>query len=193
METYKKVTDFKCQQADITSMLYASDEYLVVGQAGGFIDVIRIGGKQATVTHSLQINEAGDINELALTAQLNELVVGCQKGLLRCRVTDSGQLEIVQVEEEYSNLYIVNVVWCGGSRFIVVTSRPKYSKTRMIPKGEKNFAIATFTLYNAEETDPEKSQIVLGHYSTSFDQACFPIVKVQVIVPRNESSVPIEE
>lgn len=34
---------------------------------------------------------------------------------------------------------------------------------------------------------------MLGHYSTSFDQACFPIVKVQVIVPRNESSVPVEE
>ena len=119
--------------------------------------------------------------------------MGCQKGLLRCRVTDTGQLEIVQVEEEYSNLYIVNVVWCGGSRFIVVSSRPKYSKTKLIPKGEKNFAIATFTLYNSDETEPSKSQVVLGHYSTSFDQACFPIVKVQVIVPRNESSVPVEE
>ena len=31
METYKKVTDVKCQQADITSMIYISDEYLIVG------------------------------------------------------------------------------------------------------------------------------------------------------------------
>lgn len=68
MESYKKVTELKCQQSEITSMLYVSDEYLVVGQAGGFIDVIRINGREATITHSLQINEAGDVNELALTA-----------------------------------------------------------------------------------------------------------------------------
>ena len=60
-------------------------------------------------------------------------------------------------------------MWCGEQKFIVVTSRPKYQKAKNVPKGEKNFAIATFTLYNAVEDDPEKRQIVLGQYKTSFD------------------------
>ena len=47
-------------------------------------------------------------------------------------------------------------MWCGEQKFIVVTSRPKYQKAKLVPKGEQNFAIATFTLYNAAEEDPEK-------------------------------------
>ena len=71
-------------------MIYVSDEYLIVGQAKGFIDVIKCKGGKATITHQLQINEAGDINELTLSAKPLEIVIGCQKGLLRCRVSDTG-------------------------------------------------------------------------------------------------------
>ena len=95
-----------------------------------------------------------------------------------CKISKDDQLDIIKVEEEYSNLYVVTVCWCGEDKFIVVTSRPKYSKSKLIPKGEENFAIATFTLFNSNETNSDKRQILLGQYRTTFDQACFPINKV---------------
>ena len=137
-------------------MLYVTPDRLVIGQAGGYLDVIRFNGNKATLTHSLCINEAGDINELAHASQPLELMIGCQKGLLLCKISKNDQLDIIRVEEEYSNLYVVTVCWCGEDKFLIVTSRPKYSKSKSIPKGEENFAIATFTLYNSNETDPEK-------------------------------------
>ena len=68
-------------------MLYVSTDNLIVGQAGGYLDVIRFKGNKSEVTHSLCINEAGDINELILASDNQEVMIGCQKGLLRCYIT----------------------------------------------------------------------------------------------------------
>lgn len=46
-------------------MIYARKDVLVVGQVLGYIDVITFSSNKATVTHSLQIKEAGDINQMA--------------------------------------------------------------------------------------------------------------------------------
>ena len=35
-------------------------------------------------------------------------------------------MDIVKVEDEYSNLYVVAVTWCGEDKFLVITSRPKF-------------------------------------------------------------------
>ena len=79
------------------------------------------------------------------------------------------------------------MTWCGGDKYIVVTSRPKYKKEKHIPAGEENFAIVTFTLFSCECDDPDEKQILLGQYRTTFEQACFPVTKVQVIVPKTAS------
>ena len=59
------------------------------------------------------------------------------------------------------------MTWCGGDKYIVVTSRPKYKKEKHlfilhVPKGEENFAIVTFTLFQCECADPDNKQILLG-------------------------------
>ena len=41
----------------------------------------------------------------------------------------------------------------------------------------------SYTLYDAAAADAS-AQTILGQYRTNFDQACFPLVKVQVMVPR---------
>ena len=98
MVTHKKVSETKCQQSDITSMLYVTNDRLIIGQAGGYIDVIKFTGNNAQLTHSLCINEAGDINELSHASQPLELMIGCQKGLLLCRISKDEQLDIINVE-----------------------------------------------------------------------------------------------
>ena len=89
-------------------------------------------------------------------------MIGCQKGLLRCKIASDEQLEILQVEEHYSNLYVVAVCWCGEDTFIVVTSRPKFSRSKAIPNGEDNYGIATYTLYSADGSNPAAKQAMLG-------------------------------
>jgi len=89
-------------------------------------------------------------------------MIGCAKGLLLCQVNKTEQLEIVRPEIEFSNRYIVELVHCGNSNFIVACSRPFYLKANKIPPGEKNFPIVTFTFFKSEETDPEKKIIFLG-------------------------------
>ena len=46
----------------MTALLFVKDDILVVGQVLGFIDLISFANNRATITHSLQIKEAGDIN-----------------------------------------------------------------------------------------------------------------------------------
>lgn len=114
------------------------------------------------MTHSLQINEAGDINQLALTSRDREVMIGCAKGLLLCQISKQEQLEIIRPEVEYSNRYIVELLHCGDDHFIVVCSRPYYLKSSKIPPGETNFPIVTYTYFSPEQTDPEKKVMFLG-------------------------------
>ena len=58
-------------------MLYVTTDRLVVGQASGYIDVIKFNGNNAQLTHSLCINEAGDINELSHASSHADLMIGC--------------------------------------------------------------------------------------------------------------------
>ena len=162
LDAHDRVGQVKAQQSDITSLLYVTHDRLVVGQVEGYIDVIKFTGTKAIITHSLQINEAGDINHLSLASKPLELMIACQKGLLLCNITKNETLQILRPEEEYSNLYVVTMTWCGGDKYIVVTSRPKYKKEKHVPKGEENFAIVTFTLFQCECTDPDNKQILLG-------------------------------
>ena len=185
LDAHDRVGQIKAQKSDITALLYVTHDRLVVGQIEGYIDVIKFTGTKAIITHSLQINEAGDINHLSLASKPLELMIACQKGLLLCNITKNETLQILRPEEEYSNLYVVTMTWCGGDKYIVVTSRPKYKKEKHIPKGEENFAIVTFTLFRCECEDPDQKQILLGQFRTTFEQACFPVTKVQVIVPKN--------
>ena len=130
------------------------------------------------MTHSLQINEAGDINQLCVTGKERELMIGCAKGLILCQVTKQEQLEIIRPEVEYSNRYIVELEYCGNDQFIVVCSRPFYLKASKIPEGEKNYPIVTYTLFNSEEPEAEKKMILLGQFSSTDEQATFPVSKV---------------
>jgi hypothetical protein len=85
--------------------------------------------------------------------------------------------------EEYRELYVANVTWCGGDRYVVVTSRSRYKNQKKIPLGEENYAIISYTVYSTNEASPTQRHVLLGHYRSSFKQASFPVCKVQVIMP----------
>ena len=53
-----------------------------------------------------------------------------------------------------------------------------------MPRGQENYAIISYTLFDANEEDPDQRQVILGQYRTNFQQACFPLAKIAVIVPR---------
>ena len=53
------------------------DDVLVVGQVLGFIDLIAFSDNRATITHSLQIKEAGDINSLCQGPNSGEFMIAC--------------------------------------------------------------------------------------------------------------------
>ena len=77
MTTYRKVSEVRCQQSDVTAMLYLTSDRLIIGQAGGYVDVCKFNGDKPLLTHSLCINEAGDINEIMPCATPLELMIGC--------------------------------------------------------------------------------------------------------------------
>jgi len=64
LDSYEKIGQVTAQKPDITSLMYAKDDVLVVGQVGGFMDVIAFSDVRATVSHSLHIQTAGDINSM---------------------------------------------------------------------------------------------------------------------------------
>ena len=66
--SFEKVCSFSVQQNEVTSMLFVTHDKLLVGQVQGFIDVVVFEDETATIAHSLQIKEAGDINSLTLSA-----------------------------------------------------------------------------------------------------------------------------
>jgi len=53
IENFEKIGQITVQQSDITSLIYAKEDVLVVGQVLGFIDVVSFSQNKATVTHSL--------------------------------------------------------------------------------------------------------------------------------------------
>lgn len=54
---------------------------------------------------------------------------------------------------EYSNLYVVNIIWAGDHKYIVCTSRPRYETKKQQPRGQENYAIISYTLFDADEQD----------------------------------------
>jgi len=84
LETHERVGTLKAQKPDVLSLLFVTPERLIVGQVEGYIDIIKFVGNRAHITHSLQISEAGDINQLVDTGKERELMIGCAKGLLLC-------------------------------------------------------------------------------------------------------------
>ena len=103
-------------------------------------------------------------------------------------MTAENTFQILAACDEYVGLYCVNVCWCGDSRYIVITSRPRFANKREIPPGEENYAVISYSIYDLAETDPDQKQVILGQYRTNFTQATFSITKVQVIVPRPGAS-----
>ena len=65
-------------------------------------------------------------------------------------------------------LYCVNVCWAGDSRYIVVTSRPRFANKRDIPAGEENYAVISYSMYDVAEEDLDQKQVILGQYRTNF-------------------------
>ena len=96
-----------------------------------------------------------------------EVMIGCAKGLLLCRVNKNEQLEIIRPEVEFSNRYIVELEHCGNNSFIVACSRPYYLKSNKIPPGEKNYPIVTYTYFTPMEADPERKIIFLGQFRST--------------------------
>ena len=88
IENFEKVGQVTAQRPDITSMMYVKDDVLVIGQVGGYIDVIHFSDTKATVTHSLQIKEAVYINSMAKGVGTGEFMIGCQKGLIFSKITE---------------------------------------------------------------------------------------------------------
>lgn len=86
LQTHERVGTIKSQKPDVLSLLYVTPDRLVIGQIDGYIDIVKFSGNQAHVTHSLQISEAGDINQLCVTAKEREVMIGCAKGLLLCAI-----------------------------------------------------------------------------------------------------------
>ena len=85
---YEKLGQVSVQRPDITALLYVRDDVLIVGQVQGHIDVITFTDAQATVTHSLCIKQAGDINSMCQGPGLGQFMIACQKGLLFGLITE---------------------------------------------------------------------------------------------------------
>ena len=64
--------------------------------------------------------------------------------------------------DEYANLYTVSIIWVNDDKYVVVTSRPRYTKKSQIPKGSENYNVISYSLYNAAETDTKKIVQILG-------------------------------
>ena len=123
----------------------------------GYIDVLSFGSQKATVTHSLHIKEAGDINSMVVGKEAGEVLVSCEKGLLVATVTAEGAFSITKAVSEYSNLTIVSVSWATDSKYVIVTSRRRYKSKKEIPTGSVNYQIVSYTVFDTAITDSEAS------------------------------------
>ena len=89
-------------------------------------------------------------------------MIACQKGILLCGISSEGQLSIKRAIQEYSSLYAVNLAWAGGSKFVIITTRPRFSNKAQAVPGKENYAIVSYTMYDAEEEDEDQRQVILG-------------------------------
>ena len=94
--------------------------------------------------------------------KIGDVMIACQSGLLLCNVTEDGQLNILRQIEEYSGLYCINIGWAAAQKYVIITSRPRYSNAEEVPAGQENYTIASYTLYDLEEENPERKQVLLG-------------------------------
>ena len=184
MDNYEKVGQISAQRPDITSLFYVKDDVLVVGQVGGYMDVVQFTDTHATVTHSLQIKEAGDINSMQPAPGDGCFMIACQKGLILSQITPQNTFTINAAVDEFVGLYGVNLCWGGGLRYVVTTSRPRFANKKEVPAGEENYAVISYTYYDGDQLDPDNRQVILGQFKTGFVQATFSIAKVAVINPR---------
>ena len=67
-----------CQREDVTALIYVRGHFIVAGQVLGFFDVASIVEGKNSVTHSLQIEQAGDVNCLTQGPNLGDIMVACQ-------------------------------------------------------------------------------------------------------------------
>ena len=160
-------------------------DVLVVGQVEGYIDVVKFIGTDPHVTHSVQIEEAGDINNMAFANKQGEFIMACQRGLLECCITEENIFAVIRSVQVYKKLYVANVCWSGGNNYVVVTTRSRYKSKKEIPPGENNFVIITYAVYSANEGGTAVRHVLLGHYRSSFKQVSFPVCRVQVIMQQN--------
>ena len=95
-------------------MLFVKDDVLVVAQMEGYIDLVHFPeNNRAIVTHSLRVEEAGNINCMSLGAGEGEFMIASQKGLFSCRVTPDKTFQLISAVSEYNNFYVVNVSAVG--------------------------------------------------------------------------------
>ena len=62
-----------------------------------------------------------------------------------------GILTINRSIMEYTNLYVVNISWAGAHKYVIITSRARYENKKQVPRGQENFAIISYTLFDADE------------------------------------------
>lgn len=117
-----------------------------------------------------------------------EFMIGCQKGLIFCKITEEDTFSIIEAVDEYIGLYVVNLEWAGDMRYVVVTSRPRFANKRDVPRGEENYAVISYSLFDGDEEAPSRRLTILGQYRTNFSQATFSLNKLQVIAARQSNS-----
>lgn len=94
LESYEKVGQVTAQKEEITALLYSRPDQLVIGQDFGYLDVLSFGSAKVTVTHSLCIKAAGDINDMVVGKEAGEFLVACEKGLLLGYVNTEGVFDV---------------------------------------------------------------------------------------------------
>ena len=105
---------------------------------------------------------------MAQGPRIGEFMIGCQKGLIYCKITFENTFEIIQAIDDFVSIYCVNICWAGGMPYVVVTSRPRFATKRDIPPGEENYAVISYTVYDNDEPDPNRRLNILGQYRTNF-------------------------
>ena len=78
----------------ILTMCVISDShnFLALGQAGGYIDVLKLQGTQRSqgmIVSSLAIPEAGYINKITLSTSQNSMLLACERGVFFLCIDDS--------------------------------------------------------------------------------------------------------
>ena len=77
----------------------------------------------------------------------------------------------------------------GDNKYVVAITRPMFTSKKEMPVGSQNHAVIIYSLYDDDEQNAAARKVTLGEYRASFSQAAFPIFKVQVVVPRDNSKV----